>query len=343
MTRQLKIVYLKPLSGYKTSLRSDTLWGLLCWGIRHLYGEQRLETFLDSYTEGGSPEWIISSTFPYKHDGKKRIPFFPKPFLPDAKEESSISEKDKLRLRKKVKKMSWLEHSDFEKTLKGDLSQKDFLEQAQEEIPSDASKIPPKEHRTISMHNKIDRLRLSTFEAPDGGQLFQTENVFWEDLTNESDEKETTGLFFLADVRDDEALNLLISVLRLYRHFGMGGNRSVGSGFFEPAISNFTLTESSEANALVNLSLFQPMDKDLDNLDTHFTEGGVYRYELEQRIGKTGFYPNTQPKKATTFFKEGSILPIDAFTMNGRFSGKLIKNFDKNFTNGYGFMVKIKI
>ena len=166
MTRQLKIVYLKPLSGYKTSLRSDTLWGLLCWGIRHLYGEQRLEAFLRSYTEG-SPEWIISSTFPYKHDGKKRIPFFPKPFLPDTATSIDISEKDKLRLRKKVKKMSWLEHSDFEKTLKGELTQKDFLEQAQQEIPLDASKVPPKVYtfeQSRIMRNLSLKLDDKTFE-----------------------------------------------------------------------------------------------------------------------------------------------------------------------------------
>lgn len=337
MTRLSKIVYLKPVSGYKTPLRSDTLWGLLCWGIRHLYGEERLETFIKSYNDTeGVPELIISSTFPYHQDkeGKKTL-FFPKPSVPPSEQGSddkSISEKIKMRLQKAENKIAWIEQANFEDILKTG------------KAPKKASKKPPKEQHEISMHNKIDRLTLSTFKTIDGsGQLFQTDNVFWEDATNKSTEGETRGLFFLADVRDDEALNLLISVLRLYRHFGMGGNRSVGSGFFEPAISNFTLTESSEANALVNLSLFQPMDKDLDNLDTHFTEGGVYRYELEQRIGKTGFYPNTQPKKATTFFKEGSILPIDAFTMNGRFSGKLIKNFDKNFTNGYGFMVKMKI
>jgi CRISPR-associated protein Csm4 len=154
MTRQLKIIYLKPLGGYKTELRSDTLWGLLCWGIRHLYGEKRLESFLSSYTEG-SPEWIISSTFPYKQDGNRRIPFFPKPFLPDTNQVSGVSEKERLRLRKQVKKMFWLEQTDFEKTLKGELKQADFIEQAKQEIPSDTTKVPPREQRSITMHNNL--------------------------------------------------------------------------------------------------------------------------------------------------------------------------------------------
>ena len=142
MARQLKIVYLKPLSGYKTSLRSDTLWGLLCWGIRHLYGEPRLEAFINSYTEG-SPEWIISSTFPYKQDSSEKIPFFPKPFLPDPTEASEMSEKERLRLRKQIKKTAWLDCTDFKETLQGKLSQKDFLERARLELLAEKLKVKP--------------------------------------------------------------------------------------------------------------------------------------------------------------------------------------------------------
>ncbi|RMG73182.1 MAG: CRISPR-associated protein Csm7, partial [Bacteroidetes bacterium] len=36
------VVYMKPRSGFRGSLRSDTLWGTLCWAMRLLYGETAL-------------------------------------------------------------------------------------------------------------------------------------------------------------------------------------------------------------------------------------------------------------------------------------------------------------
>ena len=77
----MKIVYLYPQSGFKTELRSDTLWGLICWAIRNLYGNDALENFIQSYNTG-KPEFVISSTFPFMQENKEITEFFPRPFLP---------------------------------------------------------------------------------------------------------------------------------------------------------------------------------------------------------------------------------------------------------------------
>lgn len=67
------VASVRPLSAFGTPLRGDTLFGQLCWAIRHRLGETRLERLLDGYTEG-RPFLIVSDAFP---DG-----FLPRPELP---------------------------------------------------------------------------------------------------------------------------------------------------------------------------------------------------------------------------------------------------------------------
>ncbi|MBC7196763.1 MAG: hypothetical protein H5U39_05870, partial [Deferribacterales bacterium] len=74
----MKIVYLYPKSTFRTDLRSDTLWGILCWAIRLVYGNEELERIIKSYIER-KPEFIISSTFPFIIKDDKKWHYLPKP------------------------------------------------------------------------------------------------------------------------------------------------------------------------------------------------------------------------------------------------------------------------
>ena len=49
------IVYLRPKLSYRTSLRSDTLWGLICWGISTVHGEKDIKGFIELCKEGKPP------------------------------------------------------------------------------------------------------------------------------------------------------------------------------------------------------------------------------------------------------------------------------------------------
>ncbi|MFN3590908.1 type III-A CRISPR-associated RAMP protein Csm4 [Thermaurantiacus tibetensis] len=66
-------VTLRPLSAFGTPLRGDTLFGQLCWALRHRLGEARLEELLDGYA-GGRPFLVVSDAFP--------LGFLPRPELP---------------------------------------------------------------------------------------------------------------------------------------------------------------------------------------------------------------------------------------------------------------------
>jgi len=63
---------LTPRSEFATPLKGDTLFGQMCWSIAYLYGQDRLESLLDTYTQ--KPFMVVSDAF---------VPgYLPKPSLP---------------------------------------------------------------------------------------------------------------------------------------------------------------------------------------------------------------------------------------------------------------------
>lgn len=64
---------LVPRSAFGTPLKGDTFFGQLCWAARNRYGEERLASLLEGYTEG-RPFAVVSDAFPTEH--------LPRPTLP---------------------------------------------------------------------------------------------------------------------------------------------------------------------------------------------------------------------------------------------------------------------
>ena len=67
-------ITLQPLSAFGTPLAGDTLFGQLCWAARERYGEARLHSLLEGYTEG-KPFLVVSDAFP--------AGWLPRPLIPD--------------------------------------------------------------------------------------------------------------------------------------------------------------------------------------------------------------------------------------------------------------------
>lgn len=294
----MKIIYLKPLSGYATPLRSDTLWGLLCWGIRHLWGEDGedgLAAFLDA-SNRGAPPFVVSSTFPCKKYGERWIPFFPNPLpFPDTQEEDVEKALTSAELRKKYKKaFTYVNLDDFKKILNGEPlaaellkrlrdineEEKHLKEEAKrtgkaiEErkiTPAEIDQTAPRREDFSMTHNTIDRLRGGTLNLPgdDGnpaGQLFHSGEYYWSDKYADPHQDSNTGIFFLADGPDTSKLE---AVLRLYRHWGFGADRTSGKGFFEAEILDFNMPKPADANAMLNLSLLRPKAEELNAIDSY--------------------------------------------------------------------------
>jgi CRISPR-associated protein Csm4 len=88
---------IQPRSAFGTPLAGDTLFGQLCWALRHRLGNARLDTLLDGYTTGQAFA-VISDGLPHG--------FIPLPSLPSGF--WAISSVD----RKILKKKRWLRLED---------------------------------------------------------------------------------------------------------------------------------------------------------------------------------------------------------------------------------------
>jgi CRISPR-associated protein Csm4 len=371
----MKIIYLIPRSGYVTDLRSDTLWGSLCWGIRYLWGTGELTEFLERCNDG-NPDFVISSAFPFKQHGTERTPFFPNPLTlaPDLTEAERSQARDAYRLRKDLKKVALLNYHDFKAALHGELTVEELLrrlaeiaeqkkQQGRDYTPTGQTveRTSPKRHDHSMTHNTIDRLRGGTLtvtdsDGNDAGQLFHAEDTWWTDPDNESDEAlPNTGLYFLADGHD---LSKLEPVLHLLRHWGIGADRTAGKGAFDFEIQDFTEKiktlepPANQANALLNLSLFRPTEPELEGLEK---AEGCWQYLLEQREGYVGGHRERYRKEARMYFREGSVFarPEGLKTRHmGNIQQQVFPKKDSDgkplpqpphtvWDNGFGFMVNL--
>lgn len=369
----MNVIYLQPLSGYATPLRSDTLWGMLCWGIRHLWGEQELVQFLDA-CKAGQPPFVISSAFPYKqYKDEEPVLFFRNPLhFPEVTEQELEPAMENAHLRKVYKeKFAYVNGEDFGKILKGELKAGNLCDRlreivkAEEALEAEAKKSGKrKKERTPSReeirqtaprfedfsmtHNTIDRLRGGTLNLPDEttgepkGQLFHSPEIYWSDPFSEEKSPSTTGIFFLADGKD---MSKLESVLRLFRHWGFGADRSSGKGFFDFNIQeNFALPQPAAPDAMLNLSLFRPSKSELNVIDGFPHEDERFQYRIELRQGYLGHYRVERQKTAHRYFTEGSVFPSIPLREQ-RWLGGLVKQFDtphEVWDNGFGFMVNLK-
>jgi CRISPR-associated protein Csm4 len=341
------IVYLKPVGagGFKAELRSDTLWASLCWAIRSILGEAALEETLAAYESLDEAEaFYISSAFPYleeKRDEEEvwdKVCFFPKPLQPYLESrpldiEGLTPEEIKMEVRKakrRDKRLAFLPKSQFEYLIRGNRD------------PIGAAAFPETISRPMT-HNTIDRLSGSTLTIKENetdkegrGQLFHTDEFY---LKNEN-----TGLFFL--LRGN--LEKVKPALRYLEHEGLGGDRSIGKGRFEISEpEDFSISTPATPNALVNLSLYHPTEKELKNWLAQ--DRDLLNYRLENRLGRVHLQKEHLHDKAVLFFKEGSVFPLQAEhkrdnSIYGRnvVTGKHSAGFDIR-RYGHGFMINAKI
>lgn len=364
----MKIIYLIPRSGYVTDLRSDTLWGSICWGIRYLWGEGELTEFLQR-CENGNPDFVISSAYPFKQHGTDRVTFFPNPLV--LRNTNNNQSRDDYRLNKDLKKIRFLNYDDFKATLHGNLTAEDLYQRLAGELTrkkkakeDDIEYIPsaqtvertaPKRHDHSMTHNTIDRLRGGTLtvtdsDGNDAGQLFHAEDIWWTDPDNESDEAlPNTGLYFLAD----GDISKLEPIMNLLRHIGLGADRTAGKGAFDFDIpeTEFLMPEppADQSNALLNLSLFRPTKNELNNLEQI---DGCWQYLLEQREGYVGGHRTLYRKEARMYFREGSVFARPT-NLKTRFMGGIHEHMfpqapdmpppppHRIWDNGFGFMVNL--
>ncbi len=335
----MKIIYLQPLSTFRTHLRSDTLWGMICWAIRNVYGNAVLENLLETYNSG-NPEFIISSTFPYSEIKGIKKYFLPKPFLKEEEiNQSNLSRAEKIKIakqRKKLKKVKYLELNEYLEFINGNKKLHDIVKKI---ANNEELKSPQLISESVT-HNTINRLTGGTLKIGNkSGQLFHIDELFFK-YNQINDITENYGLFFLARGNTEK----LEGALRFLSHIGIGGDRNIGKGKFLINIDDFTLLkEPADYNAMTNLSLYYPREDEL----IEYKKNDYFTYQLEERQGYVSFLKYDKFNKPTTMmFQEGSVFPKlekEYFGSNKTLYSKSDKIPHNVYQYGYGFMVKIKI
>lgn len=94
-------ISIAPQTAFGTSLKGDTLFGQLCWAVRRMLGESRLEALLEGYTND-KPFLVVSDAFPA---GYIPMPSLPKQYWKLSEVQQSPS------ARKDLKKRRWLPRS----------------------------------------------------------------------------------------------------------------------------------------------------------------------------------------------------------------------------------------
>ncbi len=130
---------LRPRTAFATPLLGDTLFGQICWAIRHGWGEARLIGLLDGYTSG-KPFLIVSDAFP---SGT-----LPLPALPSVYWASTTNDPKE---RKALKKITWIPIDALDKPMQ------DWQRFAKDRPPADAHLTQRQQPR-----NSLNRLTNAT-------------------------------------------------------------------------------------------------------------------------------------------------------------------------------------
>jgi len=300
-------IYFNLMSSLRTPFHADTIFGHLCWALRYLKGEKRLNEWLDSFNT--SPT-LISNAFP---EGS-----FPRPMLPPL----SLQELGKLKgfnpdaldlktatILKGMKKIAFLsekwikEHqASFSNTT---LSCKLF-DLAEKRLAESKNKKHKTEKSIAITHNTYDRLSGRVLE----GSLYEWVETFY---LQPNGEPQTFWFLIRTESLDKTEIE---NMLEFVAFSGFGADKSMGKGQIEiTAINEEALPECPNANAFISLSNFIPAkSKDLNGYYQPITKYG--KLGGEWATGRVPF------KKPVVMLQVGAVIK-DADYSKTKTYGKL--------------------
>jgi CRISPR-associated protein Csm4 len=313
------IVYLRmqsPLT--KEPLRSDTLFGALCWTLRTLYGNAALEKLLREFDEAitadTAPPFLVSSLFPYLRDGSGLLHFLPRPLWASAQEDDLSESLEEYQQRKKRKKINWVSETLIARAQSEGLSV--LEDRAQVQAQSGALATPTEAQRLSVFssllksasitRNTLNRLNNST--SGEGGELYQFPVV-----ASQRAGEAHTGLYFL--LRTNEAWRAQSrAAVTFLSEKGWGGETTIGYGHAELEMKDESLPveQFTSGERLMTLSLLFPSEADKTHLKQQ-AEQSFARVEKRKGILDSANLSLARPWKPTLFMlSEGATFPRDA-------------------------------
>lgn len=299
-------IIIKPLTGFGTSIKGDTLFGHICWQIFYdsqLFGKSLMELLKDYDTE---PFLIVSSAFPVV-EGKI---YLKKPSMPLNKL-FNLSEEEIIQKRKELKAKS---HFVFEQPLKP-LNQIEYekIEFLKEDSQTRCT---------------INRLTGTTAEPP--FTPYTIDKTYYR-----------CDLAVFVGLRDDLEIESCKEALKRIGKHGYGKDTTVGYGKFELLeLETIKFIDSSKnPNALYTLS---PSVPEMNKLkDIYFTP--FIRYG---RHGDIYARAKNQFKNPVIFADEASVVISEQMPEKqyiGKAVKNLSKTIPEAVTQGYSLVIPVEV
>lgn len=249
----------------------------------------------------GDMGFTISSLFPFYQNEKENtnaVYFFPKLLNQQLPKLEDISKA------KKIKKVSWLDTSYFEKLINGvSLFENDSDEKRINDTFLTAVDI---ESGFISSQVS-QRVKVSRDFSKDAEPFYMDRLYF----------KGKSGLFFIAD-GDTKLLDIALDILQ---HEGIGTDRNVGNGYFEFKTDEIEL-DLPKSSVVASLSMFCPENKEqLENM----IDNEKVAYDFIKRGGWITTSPfNSYRKKTIQMFTPASVFKHEEEISNPIVLGKIV-------------------
>lgn len=289
-------IILTPTSPFVSKLQSDTIFGHFAWGVRFVFGEDKLTSLLENFEK--KPFIIFSDGF---LEGKLPKPLL-KPYMP---------KDDELKYAKKIKKTSFLDKKFIFNNIDNLTDEKIFY-YILEKIKNENSCNPNKNIEShITQKNSINRSSNLVTEG-----LYSIKETFYKDISFE--------IYFAYQNISKEEIE---EVLNFISKRGYGKDKSAGKGKFNYEI-NWDFEEKRyftiKKEKFLNLStcLYDPSNMQLyfGKTITKFPKAG-------------GFYASSEPyKNPFISYIPGSTFRVK--DMAGRAESK-IYNKSKHYQNGF--------
>lgn len=316
-TYDIKLI---PISSFHSFPTSDTLFGAICWGIKRLYGEEKLLKILNQFDTDSLP-FLISSAFPLLENSQgDLLSFYPKPISTGLRSNDIDILANKLS-NGNFKKSQVKVITEYKKYKKADYiseallkdmilkkSDKDIFEEyllsdeivvisgllmKKSEIEKIFNGIVPEIFKlTTVQKNSIDRLSMSTGEV---GQTFYQQEIYSSNCFR---------LHFLIETSD---IDFLIPIFRYLEDEGIGGNRSTGKSMYRIEVIGEKELPSSNNNVFMTLSRFIPLPSEV-NWNNEIACYEIFPYR--SKIDSDGEFMDENEniwKNKVMYLKEGSI------------------------------------
>lgn len=261
------------------TLHSDTLAAALFTAARQLgAAEREVLAMLDALR--------LSSAFPFWGEEY----FLPKPMLPLPFKFKDVPEEKQ---GKPFKKIRFLGKSWFEKVLNGEEATIDA-----EKHLAEAAFLSDYPLQTVFKTDVTQRVTIPPDYVEDPTP-FYTERLYF---------GAQAGLYVLVHWHDEGAKDLFQQSFRLLGDLGIGTDRSVGNGFFEPSFGALELRTPDNATHQCALGLYLPVEGELTSDDLEAST-----WNLTKRGGYLAGAPHpdhiTLRKRSVFMFEAGSVFP----------------------------------